>query len=360
MLGIGLILIIGALVLVMSFGLIAAFKFTGEDHSEYDSPRGTSMANGRTESAEHAAAAREISDGMANPPPAKGKELLQIMRSHLDERGESFQGESEVHKIESEGVKGEWVIAPNTDPSRRMLYIHGGGYVMGSPRSHRRITNRMSEISRAAVFAVEYRLMPESSRMDGIEDCRKAYDWILANGPHGGKTSETATTLIVAGDSSGGNLALSTIAWARDTQRQAADAVVALSPQTDATFASPSLKRNVDSDVMQGKSFGPVVRAPQVFSLWLTYAMHKVNPSSMLMSPLLGDLSNLPPTLLQASESEMFLDDSIRYANKATDHGSTAVAQTWPFIMHVWHNFDVPEADHAFEAIREFLDKHAP
>ena len=357
MLGISLILVIGVLVLFTGAWLVAAFKFSGEDHSKYDSPRGTSMANGRSESAEHAAAAREISNGMANPPAVKGKELMQLMRSSLDERGESFQVDAEIRPIEADGVKGEWVVAPDADASRRMLYIHGGGYVMGSPRSHRRITNRMSELSRSAVFTVDYRLMPENARTDGIEDCRKAYDWILANGPNG---PQLATSLIVAGDSSGGNLALSTIAWARDTERRAADAVVALCPQTDATLASPSLKRNADSDVMQGKSFGPIVRAPKVFSLWLTYAMHKVNPSSPLVSPLLGDLSNLPPTLLQASDSEMFLDDSIRYANKANAHGSTTIVQTWPFVMHVWHNFEVPEADDAFAAIEEFFGKHAP
>lgn len=91
MLGISLILVIGVLVLFTAAWLVAAFKFFGEDHSKYDSPRGTSMANGRCESAEHAAAAREISNGMANPPPVKGKELMQLMRSSLDERGESFQ-----------------------------------------------------------------------------------------------------------------------------------------------------------------------------------------------------------------------------------------------------------------------------
>jgi acetyl esterase/lipase len=77
------------------------------------------------------------------------------------------------------------------------------------------------------------------------------------------------------------------------------------------------------------------------------------------MSPLLGDLSDLPPTLLQASETEMFLDDSVRYANKANAQGSVAVVQTWPFTMHVWHAFEVPEADEAFEEIRKFLAIHA-
>ena len=77
------------------------------------------------------------------------------------------------------------------------------------------------------------------------------------------------------------------------------------------------------------------------------------------MSPLLGDLSNLPPTLLQASEAEMFLDDAVRYVNKATAHDSHAVLQTWPFVMHVWHAFQVPEADEAYVEIKRFLASHA-
>ncbi len=128
------------------------------------------MADGRSESHAHAVAAREILNGMAKPPTAKGKELIKIMRSYLDERGESVRSEVEIREVESDDVRREWVIAPDADVSRRLLYIHGGGYVMGSSRSHRRVTNRMSEISRSAVFSVDYRLVPEYTRMDGIED----------------------------------------------------------------------------------------------------------------------------------------------------------------------------------------------
>ena len=123
----------------------------------------------------------------------------------------------------------------------------------GSPKSHRPITSRLSEIFGSAVLCVDYRLMPEHSRMAGIEDCRMAYSWIFDHGPEGAAPAES---VVVAGDSSGGNLALSTIAWARDSGLRAADAVVVLSPQTDFTLASPSLKRNIDTDVTQGKSFG--------------------------------------------------------------------------------------------------------
>ena len=305
----------------------------------------------------HERAVQEIARGFEQPVEGKRKEMIPLMRRALDERGQAATINSTVKEAVADGVAGEWVIAPNADAASRVLYIHGGGYVMGSPMSHRRITSRLSEMSGAVVLAIDYRLMPENSRQDGIEDCRTAYDWILANGPNGASEAES---LIVAGDSSGGNLALATVAWARDTQRPVADAVVVLGPQTDVTLTSPSLVSNSDSDVMQGKSFGPIVRAPRLVSRWLMFMMHRANPSDPVISPLLGDLAALPPTLLQVSESEMFLDDSIRYGNKSNAQGTTAVVQTWPNLMHVWHNFDVPEADEAFEQIGAFLQTHVP
>ena len=352
-----LILLLVAFVLFTVAWLIATVIFAGADHSRYDQPRPASTTRRSAESEKHAAASDAIAKRLADAPPKKGQPLLQLMREDMNERGESAMIVSDVREVDAAGLKAEWVIAPNATPSRRLLFIHGGGYMLGSPRSHRPITSRLSEVSSSAVLAIDYRLMPENSRMAGIEDCRKAYDWILNNGPCG---LLAANTLIVAGDSSGGNLALTTVAWARDTNRRPADAVVALCPQTDATLASPSLVRNVETDVMQGVILGPVVKAPQMFALWGAFLMHKMNPSSPLMSPLLGNLSRLPPTLLQASESEMFLDDSIRYANKAKAHGSIAEIQTWPHTMHVWHAFDVPEATEAFQQIGKFLETHAP
>ncbi len=355
MMGIVLILLLCISSFFFAAWLIATILFNSKDHGEYDSPKHPSTGKRASESVEHEAAAKAIAKGFAEPPPAKGREMLRILRKYLDENGETAKINSEVRPVDVSGVMGEWVIAPNVESSRRLLYIHGGGYVMGSAKSQRPITSRMSEISNSAVLSIDYRLMPENSRMAGIEDCRTAYEWILENGPHG---PSPADMLVVAGDSSGGNLALATIAWARDTGLRSADAVIALCPQTDATFGSPSLKKNIDTDVMQGKSFGPVIRAPKMLSLWIAFLMHKIRPSSRLVSPLLGDLSGLPPTLLQVSEVEMFLDDSIRYANKANTQGSCAVVQTWPFVMHVWHAFDVPEAGEAFEKMEEFIAEH--
>ncbi|MGO4840033.1 alpha/beta hydrolase, partial [Rhizobiaceae sp. 2RAB30] len=149
------------------------------------------------------------------------------MRAQFDARGAAEEIVSAITPVETNGVSGEWVIAPNANPERRLLYIHGGGYVMGSPTSHRPIASRLSEVAGAAVFSVKYRLMPENSRLASVEDCRRAYRWLLENGPDGQSIPQT---LIVAGDSAGGNLALATVAWARDVQLRAASVVVVFSP----------------------------------------------------------------------------------------------------------------------------------
>jgi acetyl esterase/lipase len=354
-LSLAIYLFIGAITLCAGAWLIAVVGLNSKDHSAFDSPRPPSMRTRVSESPQHKEAAKAIAEAFANPPSAKGHGLLALMRNALDEKGETARIISAVHPADAGGVRAEWVIAPDADFTRRLLFIHGGGYVMGSSKSHRPIASRLSAVSGAAVLSIDYRLMPEHSRMAGIEDCRTAYRWILENGPNGPTPLDT---LIVAGDSSGANLALTSVAWARDSELRAADAVVALCPQTDLTFGSPSLKRNIGVDVMQGKSLASAVGAPKAMFLWVTYFMHRINPASPLMSPLLGDLSNLPPTLLHASEVDVFLDDAIRYANKANAHGSLAVVHTWPFAMHAWHAFDVPEADEAFDDIAEFLATH--
>lgn len=340
--------------------LVPWLLFAAPDHSQFDRPRPEPFSI-KPQSAEHAQLVSELRAGMANPP-ATGPALMQIMRRELDARGAAMAIRSTIKPVHAQSaagllVEGEWVIPAGADGTRRLLYLHGGGYVMGSALSHRRITDRLAHLAEAAVLAVNYRLMPEHPRLAGIEDAFNAYSWMLQHGPDG---ESTAQVVVVAGDSAGGNLALATIAHARDAGWRAPDAVVVMAPQTDATYASPSLLSNIDTDVMQGASFGPILRGPKAVQLWVSFVMNRLNPSDPRVSPLLGNLDALPPTLIQVSAAEMFLDDAVRYANKAHSAGSTVVLQTWPDLVHVWHAFDVPEAGEAFAAVGAFLEEHAP
>lgn len=229
---------------------------------------------------------------------------------------------------------------------------------MGSPKSHRRLTAMFSELANAAVLAIDYRLMPEHPRIAGIEDCRRAYRWLLDHGPQG---PSRPCAVFVAGDSAGGNLTLSLLAWLRDEGLRAPNAAVALSPATDGTLGSPSLKTNLPSDPMLGPLFKPLTRVPRSVLLWTTWLMTRRRPCDPVISPIHGDLAHLPPLLVQASEAEMLFDDSRRYVNKAKAAGSPVTLQTWQQMVHVWQIFypELPEGRAALDEIGKFLHAHS-
>jgi acetyl esterase/lipase len=239
-----------------------------------------------------------------------------------------------------------------------VLYIHGGAFIAGSPNSHRSVTSRYSEIANAAVLAIDYRLMPENQRREGIEDCKTAYRWILENGPDG---PAPPATLFMGGDSAGGNLSLVMAAWARDENLRAADAVTALSPLTDSTYSGSSIRENLPTDAMLGPLFGALIKIPKPVLSWIFVIENRIRPSDPVVSPVFGELSGLPPTLLQVSEAEMLFDDSRRYVNKARAAGSPVRLQSWAGLLHVWQIFqpEVPEAREAFDRLGEFLDSAA-
>ena len=355
--------ILAGLAVATAVWFIGAWYLRGPDLSAFDIPNGGApdahwqrFSTGDALNDEHRAVVATLSgvtDIVKSTPRAR---QLAALRTYMDNMFADKPLDARFVPLNAAGVRGEWVLAPGADPNRRTLYIHGGAYTMGSPLSHRVITSRFSEITGGAVLAIDYRLMPENRRIAGIEDCRTAYRWILESGPDG---PATAKTLFVAGDSAGGNLTLSLLAWVRDQGLRAPDAAVALAPQTDSTLGSPSLKSNLATDAMLGPLFAPLARIPRSVMLWGGWFQTRIRPNDPRISPVFGDLAQLPPLLIHASESEMLRDDSIRYFNKARAAGSPVQLQTWNHVVHVWHIFnpELTEARDAFEEIRKFLAK---
>ncbi len=285
-------------------------------------------------------------DGSTTP------QLSQI-RAVFDSMGDGDFG-VDIIPTTADGVPAEWVLPPDGRSDHRLLYIHGGGFYIGSAKSHRRITSEIAKRTGCSVLSISYRLMPEHKRSDTIEDAQKAYRWILRNGPN---TNGPPSFLAVAGDSAGGNLALMVVAWARNEGLLPAHAVVGLAPATDSGFQSPSLKENVDTDLLLGPVLGKAMKLPAAFLFLMNWAGLRIQPSNPIVSPLRGDLSSLPPTLLQVSSSEMLRDDSVRYHNKANAAGSPTILQHWPDRAHVWHAIgsDIPEVQEAFDKIEKFI-----
>jgi acetyl esterase/lipase len=338
---------------------VARFHLRGADLSTFDGATGERFSRGDRPSGEALAVVASLGGIGELLQRTPLRERTAALRKYMDDAFAGRGFDARFVPVDAGGVPAEWVLSPGADPARRTLYIHGGAFMMGSPRSHRTLTTQFSAMTGGAVLAIDYRLMPEHPRRAGIEDCRIVYRWLLANGPDG---AAPAQTMFVAGDSAGGNLTLSLIAWARDSGQRAPDAAVALSPLTDATLAGPSIRGNVHSDAMLGPMFGKMARVPRAIMLWLGWLQTRINPSDPLVSPLRGELSRLPPVLVQASETEMLVDDARRYVNRARAAGSPVRLQTWNHMVHVWQIFN-PELTEAREALAEiarFLAEAAP
>ena len=342
------------LALLALFWVLGVFYLRGPDLSAFDQAGRPADTSKPAPSAEHAAVVASLGTVSERLKTTPRRQHLALLRDYIDNVFSLDEAGLQFIPVDAAGVKAEWVLAPNVDTSRRLLYIHGGAYTMGSPKSHRRLTSKFSELANAAVLSIDYRLMPEHPRMAGVQDCRTAYRWLIENGPDG---VSAASALFVAGDSAGGNLTLSLIAWIRDQGLRAPNAAVALSPSTDGTLGSPSLKGNLPSDPMLGPLFKSLAKVPRTALLWGGWMVTRVRPCDPVVSPVFGDLANLPPLLVHASEAEMLLDDSRRYVNKAIAAGSPVTLQTWHHMVHVWQIFhpELPEGREAFEEIGKFL-----
>ena len=289
-----------------------------------------------------------------------GRRRIQRLRAHLDQAFAGRELGATFTPVDCDGIPGEWVLAAGADPARRTLYLHGGGFVIGSVRSHRTLTSAFSRLTGGAVLAIDYRLMPEHPRRASIEDSRRAWGWMLAHGPgSGGAVSDRspARQAFVAGDSAGGNLTLALIAWLRDGGGRQADAAVAISPLTDSCLASPSLRQLRERDVMLGPMLGRLMRLSDPLLVGLTWAFARIDPRGQTLSPLRDDLAGLPPTLLLASEAEMLLDDARRYTARARAAGSPVRLATWAHPVHAWPIFhpELPEAREALAEVGRFL-----
>ncbi|WP_168380856.1 alpha/beta hydrolase [Modicisalibacter radicis] len=244
-------------------------------------------------------------------------------------------------------IAAERVRPAETDdtPSRRLLYIHGGSWIAGSPASHRPLTARLARACQAEVIAIDYRLAPESPFPAGLEDCLDAWHWLCREHPDDG--------LLLAGDSAGGNLTLACVDVLKREARRLPEAVLAFSPATDQSWESDSLTRKADVDPILDASL-----LPRLTRLYL--GQSAAEPGDPRVSPIEGDLAGLPPTLIQCGEAEILLDDSRRYAEQAQQSGSPVKLSLWADMPHVFVGFAplLGAANRALEEIARFADEH--
>jgi monoterpene epsilon-lactone hydrolase len=245
-----------------------------------------------------------------------------------------------VDTISLNGVATERLRTTSANDKLALLYIHGGGFVAGVPGNHRPLTWRLADKLGVPVYAIDYRLAPEHPFPAALEDCVAAYRALL-------ETGLKPSAIVIAGDSAGGNLTLTTALKLKALDLPQPAALVCLSPATD-WEEKPSRLSNVRADA---------IFVPAMFATVPAAYCPGCDTSNPLISPLRGDLAGLPPTLIQCSGDEMLRDDAVHMAEKLTAAGVAAKLEVWPGVFHVWQVMAdiLPEARRAIDAIVTFI-----
>ncbi|ETX01452.1 MAG: hypothetical protein ETSY1_07290 [Candidatus Entotheonella factor] len=246
--------------------------------------------------------------------------------------------------VDAHGVAAEWVTAAGMEAERTLLYLHGGGYAIGSPLTHRGLAERLAKAAGARVLVIDYRLAPEHPFPAAVEDAAMAYRWLLASGVE-------ASNIAVAGDSAGGGLAVATLVTLRDAGDALPAAGVCISPWVDMEVMGESMTARAGLD--------PLVQREGLLGLANLY-LQGADPRSPLASPLYAALHGLPPLLVQVGTSETLYDDAMRLSDRAKAAGVEVTLESWEEMIHVWHLFApaLPEGQKAIDHIGEFVRQY--
>jgi acetyl esterase/lipase len=256
---------------------------------------------------------------MAKPRPVGWAER----RQRINEIGSTWPVADDVRleEVDLGGVKGEWSIVPGSDPSRVLMFFHGGGYCSGSIVSHRRMVTEAGRAARMRTLAINYRLAPEHPYPAAHEDAMTAWRFLRAQGI-------APRHIAVGGDSAGGNLTITLINRLRSAgEGQPACAWLA-SPWIDLTMSGASLETKDAVD--------PLIHKAYLEELASAYAPAPIDRKDPTISPLFANLSGFPPTLIQVGSAETLLDDAVRFARVAGLADVNVTLQVWPHMIHAW------------------------
>ncbi len=248
--------------------------------------------------------------------------------------------EVKVERVTAPVAPAEWLRPPSAAAGRVVLYLHGGGYVIGSPRSHRHLAAAIVGAAGASALSLDYRLAPENPFPAAVDDAVACYRWLLEQGT-------LPEHIVIAGDSAGGGLTVATLVALRDARVRLPAGGVCISPWVDLTFSGASYQTKAAAD--------PIVARPGIDEMARAY-LGTTDPRTPLASPVFADLRGLPPLLIHVGSDEVLLDDAVQLADRAKAAGVPATLEVWDRMVHVWHWFlpMLEEADTAIETIGRF------
>jgi monoterpene epsilon-lactone hydrolase len=251
-----------------------------------------------------------------------------------------------VTEVSAGGVRAHWLDAPGVDGDRVLLFLHGGGYELGSLRSDGELAARLGRAGRMRVLFPEYRLAPEHPFPAAIDDVRAVWRWLRTD------QQVSAESMAVAGDSAGGGLAVALLVATRNAGDALPAAAVLMSPTVDLTSSGASMTDRVDEDP---------ISTPALLRQLASDYLAGADPTTPLASPLFASLSGLPPLLVQVGTADLLLSDSERLARAAAEAGVDVHLEVGEGLPHVYQlALGTPEAAEATERIGRFLRARVP
>ena len=286
---------------------------------------------------------RTIKELIRSQPVLTGAPVEQL-RANMDAMATVVPPPADVayEPVDAGGVPAEWVAAPDARTDAALLYLHGGGYAIGSIATHRMIAANISRAAGVRVLLIDYRLAPEHPHPAAVEDAAAAYRWLLTQGLEPGN-------LAISGDSAGGGLTVATLLALRDEGEPLPACAVPLSPWVDMEQSAESYSTRCDLDPMCSAA------GLKEMAEWYLAGQDQRTP---LASPVHADLSGLPPLLVQVGDHEVLLDDSVRLVERAKAAGVDATLEVEDEGIHVFQAFPVPEAEEAIARLAAFVRRH--
>jgi acetyl esterase/lipase len=243
--------------------------------------------------------------------------------------------------VDAGGVPAVWIVPPVDDGAVTILYLHGGAWTLGWSMLHFSLVGYLAQRSRARALMLDYRLAPQHPFPAALDDCLAAYRWLLAGG-------SAPSRIVIAGDSAGGNLTLTTLLALKGRGEPLPAGGVCISPVTDLQPDTLAHRHAAGKDA--GLPHHSVALQP----------LHYVgdnDPRDPLVSPVYGDLRGLPPLLIQAGGDEHLRDDAERFAARAREAGVDARLEVYPGMWHVFQILTpwLPEANRAVASMASFV-----
>ena len=268
-------------------------------------------------------------------------------RARLDEVGAYWPvaDDVELNPVDLDGVPGEWSMVPGTDPSRVLVFFHGGGYCSGSVRSHRRMATEAGRAAGVRTLAVGYRLAPEHPFPAARDDALTAWHWLRKQGID-------AAHIAVGGDSAGANLSVALINQLRADSEELPACAWLVSPWTDLTMSGSTMTTKDAVDPLMHKGY-----LEELANAYVPAGMESNDPR---ISVLYAELHGLPPALIQVGSDETLLDDASRFATAAGAADVPVTLEIWPHMIHAWHlwNAHLDAGRRALASAAAFIRRH--